>query len=115
MTAPRLVLAFLIYFPPPIAQEITVTSFYDVTIICSTFSMGKPLHMHGENAIIHLCIHRHHCQNPSYYCYTQTTLSFPYAEFHACDTLPQVFQCALVPEPQIYFQHLRTDTKHRQV
>ena len=54
MTAPRLELAFLIYFPPPIAQAITVTSLYDITIVCSTFSVGKPLCMHKGNAIIHL-------------------------------------------------------------
>ena len=63
-TALRLKLAFLIYFPPPIAWEITVTSFYDITIICSTFSMGKSLQMHRGNAIIHLHICQHHCQNP---------------------------------------------------
>ena len=37
MTALRLELAFLIYFPPLIAWEINVTSFDDITIICSTF------------------------------------------------------------------------------
>ena len=42
MTAPKLKLAFLIYFPPPVAWAITVTSLNDITIICSTFSVGKP-------------------------------------------------------------------------
>ena len=64
MTAPRLKLAFLIYFPPPIAWAIIVMSFYDIMIICSTFSVGKPLCMHRGNAIIHLHIWQHHCQNP---------------------------------------------------
>ena len=63
-TAPGSSLLFLIYFPPPIAQEITVMSFYDVTIICSTLSVGKPLHMHKGNAIICLHICWHCCQNP---------------------------------------------------
>ena len=53
---------------------------------------------------------------PSYYHYTQTILSFPYPKFHACDTLPQLFQCALILECEIYLQHfqhlqqLRMDT-----
>ena len=63
-TAPGLVLTFLIYFPFPIAWSITVTSFYDIMIVCSTFSVGKPLCMHRGNTIIHLHICRYHCQNP---------------------------------------------------
>ena len=64
MTAPRLELAFLIYYPPPMAWEITMTSFDDVTIICSTFSVGKPLCMHRGNVTIRLHICRHHHRNP---------------------------------------------------
>ena len=64
MTAPRLELTFLIYFPFQIAWEITVMSFYDVMIICSTLSMGKPLHMCRGNDIIHLHICHHHHWNP---------------------------------------------------
>ena len=63
-TAPRLKLAFLINFPPPIAQVFTVTSLYDIMSVCSTFSVGKPLHMCRENTIIHLHICQHHCWNP---------------------------------------------------
>ena len=63
MTALRLEIVFLIYFPPPIASEITVMSFDDIIIICSTFSMEKPLHMCKENVMIHLHICWHHCQN----------------------------------------------------
>ena len=63
-TALRLELTFLIYFPPPIAWVITVMSFYDITTICSTFSVGKPLYMCRGNTIIDLHIHWHHCQNP---------------------------------------------------
>ena len=64
MTALRLELAFLIYFPPQIAQEIIVTLFYDVMIICSTLLAGKPLCMHKGNTIIGLHICWHCCQNP---------------------------------------------------
>ena len=63
MTAPRLELTFLICFPLQIAWEITVTSFYDVIIICSTLSVGKPLLMCRGNAIICLHIFQHHYQN----------------------------------------------------
>ena len=64
MTAPKLELAFLIYFPAPVTWTITVTSLDAITIICPTFSMGKPLCMCRGNATIHLHICQHHCQNP---------------------------------------------------
>ena len=35
----------LLYFPPFYTQEILVTSFYDVMIVCSIILAGKPLHM----------------------------------------------------------------------
>ena len=41
MTAPGSSLLFLIYFPPQIAGEITVMSFYDVMIVCSTVFGGE--------------------------------------------------------------------------
>ena len=63
MTAPGSSSLFLIYFPPQIAQEITVTSFYDVMIICSTLLAGNPLCMCRGNAIIHLQICWHHQWN----------------------------------------------------
>ena len=56
--------ALLIYFPPQIAWEMTVRSFYDIMIICSTLLVGKPLCMQKGNAIIHLCICQHCHQNP---------------------------------------------------
>ena len=64
MTAPKPKQALLIYFPPQIAWAIIVTSSSDVTIICSNLSAGKPLCMHKGNAIGHLHICWHHCQNP---------------------------------------------------
>ena len=64
MTAPGSSSLFLTYFPPQVVQEITVTSFYDVTIVCSTLLVGKPLHMCKWNAITHLHICQHHNQNP---------------------------------------------------
>ena len=63
-TALRFMCALLIYFPPNIAQEITVTSFHDVMIICSNLKVGKPLCMHRGNAIVCLCICWHHHQSP---------------------------------------------------
>ena len=63
-TATGLSSLFLIYFPPQIAWEITVMSFYDVMIICSTLLVGKPLHMCKGNTIICLHICWHHPQNP---------------------------------------------------
>ena len=35
--------------------------------------------------------------------YARTLSCFPQPIFQACDTLPQVFWCTLVPEPQIYY------------
>ena len=76
MTAPRLICALLIYFPPQRAQEITVMSFYDIMIICSILLAVKPLCMHRGNAI--LCASASiTARIPSYYSYTQTLLSFP--------------------------------------
>ena len=63
-TAPKLELAFLIYFTPLMAWVITVTSLNDIMIVCSTFSVSKPLCMHRGSAIIHLCICQYHCWNP---------------------------------------------------
>ena len=37
-----------------------MTSFNDVTNVCSTILVGKPLHMHRRTAMIHL----HTCQHP---------------------------------------------------
>ena len=63
MTAPCLSSLFLIYFPTQIAWEITVMSFYDVKIICSTLLVEKPLCMCKGNDIIHMCICQHCCWN----------------------------------------------------
>ena len=37
-----------------------------------------------------------------FYSYAWTMSSVPYPKFQACDSLPQVFWCALIPEPKIY-------------
>ena len=63
MTAPKPEWALFIYFPPQIAQAIIVISSNDITIICSTFSVRRPLNMCRGNAIGHLCICWHCCQN----------------------------------------------------
>ena len=103
MTALRLELAFLIYFPPPIAQDITVWSsallfLWENHCPCAE---EMPLFFATSAGIT--------AKIPSYYRYTWTISSFPYPEFCACDTLPQIFWCTLIPEPWIYSQHLRTD------
>ena len=64
MTAPRFMCALLIDFPPKIAPEISMMSLHDITIICSTLLVGKPLHMCKGNAIICLHICQHCCQHP---------------------------------------------------
>ena len=91
-------------------REITVTSFYDITIGCSTLSAGKLLCMHKGNAIIHLPVSTLKSlvtiATPKPYC-------LPYPEYCACDTLPKVFRCTLILESEIYLQHsqhLRMDT-----
>ena len=77
MTAPRLELAFLIYFPPPITWAITVTSFYDIMIVCSTFSWENHCR-HAEEMPQFVCASAGiTAKIPSYYCYTQTSSSFP--------------------------------------
>ena len=50
-----------LYFPPFYAWEILMTSFYDVTIVCSIILVGKPLCMHRQtaNGHLHTCWHQH--------------------------------------------------------
>ena len=64
MTALKLELALLISFPPPVAWVIIVPSLIDIIIICSTVSMGKPLHLHRGNALIFLHIYQCCCWIP---------------------------------------------------
>ena len=73
-----------------------MTSFYDVTIVCSIILVGKPLHMHrqtanGLSAFLPASMPINHL----YQKYERSSFHFQ-THFRACDTLPQVFQCALV-------------------
>ena len=107
MTAPRLVCALLIYFPPPksVRDHCDIILWYHD---CLLYSFGR-------KTTVHVQMKCHHssasvdAKIPSYYCYTQTILSFLYPKFCACDTLPQVFQCTHVPEFKFIYnilQHL---------
>ena len=63
-TAPRFGHALLYSSLPFSAQEIPVTSHYDVMIVCSNLPVGKPLHMHIGTAMVHLQICQCPHQNP---------------------------------------------------
>ena len=93
---------------PFLAQEILMTSHSDVIIVCSFFLVGKPLCMHTQTAIVHLQMHQCPRQNPLQLQKLQTLSSIFLPLFHACDTLPQVFQCTLILESS-----LLTFSKHR--
>ena len=70
----------------------------DVMIICSIFPVGKPLHTCISTAMVCLQMHWHPHWNPLLLQKLQTSLSILQPPFHACDTLPQVFQCTLILE-----------------
>ena len=78
-----------------------MTSHSDVIIVCSVFPAGKPLCMHTQTNIVclQMCPSPH--QNPLLLQKLQTSLSIFQPLFHAHGTLPQVFQCALVPESSL--------------
>ena len=94
--------------------------------VCSPYIPPYPMHKHNvcdvtkwcHNHLLPssggktLCMCRramppclHTCQHPSqlfFYSYAWTISSIPYPKFWSCDTLPWVFQCALILEPKIY-------------
>ena len=82
---PRLGYALLLYFPPSITQENLMTSYNDVTIVCSINLVGKPLHMCRRTAIAHLHTCQHPCQINQKLWRFQTSLSLFQTLFHACD------------------------------
>ena len=98
--------AHSLYIPPPLYISITfVTSLNDITIICFPFPGGKTMHMCRR--AMPACTHAPALasllnESNSSNCYTWTSSSILYPKFQACDTLPQVFQCTLVPESAIY-------------
>ena len=73
-------------------------SFYDITIVCSIILVGKPLHMHRQtadssSAFLPVAMPINHL----YQKFEMSLFCF-WTRFRACDTLPQVFQCTLIPE-----------------
>ena len=95
---PWALLCFPFYTSLPFMhKKILVMSFYDVTIVCSIILVGKLLCMcrwtaDGSSAYLQASTPINHL------CWKYEMLSFHFqTRFHACDTLPQVFQCALVP------------------
>ena len=57
--------------------------------------------MHIGTAMVHLCICQHPHQNPKYYKSSKPLHLSPDPFSHACDTLPQVFLCALVLDSKL--------------
>ena len=110
MTALKLKLALLIYFPPPIAWVIIVTSPNDITIICSTFSMGKPLHMCRGNAIVYLCSHWHHNQNPQLLQLHPNLVVFSLTQISCLWHTPPGISVCPHTGALIYLQHLQQNT-----
>ena len=93
---PWLSCTLLLYFPPSIAWENLMMSSNDVMIICSINLVGKLLCMHRRTVIFCLCICQHPCQINQKWQRFQTSSSFFWTLFRACDTLPQVFWCTIV-------------------
>ena len=94
------------YMPPTLCISIVfMTSLSDIMIVCFPLPEGKTLHMHRRTMLGPLHTHWH----PHwlfFYSYTWTISWILYPEFQVCDTCPQVFQCALIPEPKIYWDNM---------
>ena len=95
-----------LYYPHPLYKH----NGGDVTIICFPLQVGKTLWIHGKAVSTHPCIHQHPCPVVSQ-SHAWTISSIPYPSFQACDTLPQVFWCTLVPEPAIYYNNVYNNIK----
>ena len=109
MTAPRLVLATLYSSLPN-----SMRGPCDIIKWCHNhqhyFFSGKTTVHAQRKHLICLCICQHHCQSLWLLSLHTNPLSFLYPQFHACDTLPQVFWCALILEPCIYLSTTHTKT-----
>ena len=57
------------------------------------------MHISTAMVCVQMCQHPH--WNPLLLQKLQTSLSIFQPPFHACDTLPQVFQCALILESNL--------------
>ena len=76
----------------------------DVTIICFLF-FGRKNTAHEQKGSTDSSVHLHASLPTNFsvaYSYAQTIPSILCPEFQACDTLPQVFWSALIPESKIY-------------
>ena len=68
-----------------------MTSYHDITIVCSDLLVGKPLHMHNGTAMVrlHICWHPH--QNPKYYKSSKPLCLFPNPIFMPVTLSPRYF------------------------
>ena len=96
MTAPRLMCTLLIY-PYPMQKH----NVCDITKWCHNhllpFFSGMST-AHVQDSHDSLPVHLPASLPTVSYSYTWTCLSIPYPKFWACDTLPQVFWCGLIPQ-----------------
>ena len=73
-----------------------MTSYNDVTIICSFILAGKPLHMCGRTTIVCLHICWHPCQIYQILQRFQTSSSLFQTLFCACDIYIYIYMCVCV-------------------
>ena len=109
MTALRLMLTSLIQFPPNSMRDHCdiITWCHDQLLYF--FSRKTTAHVQ-RICPIHLCICQHHHQSLQLLLLHMNPLSFPHPQFCACDTLPRVFRCTLIPKPWIYLSTIHTKT-----
>ena len=114
-TALRLKLAFLIYFPPPIAWDhcdiIWWCHDHLLYFFCRKTTMHAQRKCHNSSAHPLASL----LKSPVTIATPKPHRLFLILNFVPVTLSPQVFQCTLILEPQIYLQHLRMDTRHRQV
>ena len=88
----------------PVGDPLYIISLWhygnNVTIICLFLLAGNTWHIHSRVMLTHLYIPRHPCLTPCIPAWPAKLNFIPNS--NGCDTFPQVFLCALVPEPVIY-------------
>ena len=110
MTASKLVFAFLYSSLPNSMRDPCDIIKWCHDHLIYFFSGKTTVHVQRKHLIC-LCICQHHCRSLQLPLLHMNPLSFPYPQFHACDTLPQVFHCTLIPEPWIHLSATHTKTK----
>ena len=94
----------LLYLLSIYIRRTSVMSSNDITLICFCILGGKNL------CTCTVKLSRLACASaniPDLFpipCHAWTTMHLLYPNFCTCDTLPQVFQCALIVEPVIYLK-----------